>query len=280
MILIADSGSTKTIWKCTDGTGQVSTAKTAGINPYYNTEEEILHEIRHAHSQLSSIKINEIFFYGAGCSTPIQKEKVIRSLRTQFQTDVIEVNTDLLGAARALFQQEPGIVCILGTGSGSCIYDGKDITYSIPSLGFILGDEGSGAFLGKLFVRDYLREEMPDDLLEDVNNELGITKEIVLKNVNQNSMPSRYLAEFSKFIYSKIDHQYMHDLVFHSFSEFVNEYVIRYKNYKNYKIGFIGSIAERYQHILKEVLIEKGIALGRIDKNPIIGLVEYHLLKD
>lgn len=280
MILIADSGSTKTIWKCTDGTGQVSTAKTAGINPYYNTEEEILHEIRHARSQLSSIIVNEIFFYGAGCSTNIQKEKVIKGLRKQFHTDLIEVNTDLLGAARALFQQEPGIVCILGTGSGSCIYNGKDITYSIPSLGFILGDEGSGAFLGKLFVRDYLREEMPDDLLEDVNNELGITKEIVLKNVNQNSMPSRYLAEFSKFIYSKIDHQYMHDLVFHSFSEFVDEYVIRYKNYKNYTIGFIGSIADRYQHILKEVLIDKGISLGRIDKNPIIGLVEYHLLKD
>lgn len=280
MILIADSGSTKTIWKCIDGAGQAHTAKTAGINPYYNTEEEIHHEIKHARSQLSSAKVSEIFFYGAGCSTTLQKEKVIEGLKTQFQTDEIEVNTDLLGAARALFQQEPGIVCILGTGSGSCIYNGNDITYSIPSLGFILGDEGSGAFLGKLFVRDYLREEMPDDLLEEVNNELGITKDEVLKNVNQNSMPSRYLAEFSRFIYRKIDHQYMHDLVFQSFNEFVNEYVIRYKNYKKYKIGFIGSIADRYQHILKEVLVKKGIVLGRIEKNPIIGLVEYHLLKD
>jgi len=280
MILIADSGSTKTVWKCTDGAGTVFSAKTAGINPYYNTEEEILREISQARSKLSSIMVQEIFFYGAGCSTDAQKEKVAKGLKAQFQTDAIEVNTDLLGAARALFQQEPGIVCILGTGSGSCIYNGEYIIHSIPSLGFILGDEGSGAFLGKLFVQDYLREEMPDDLLEEVNEKLGITKEEVLKNVNQNTMPSRYLAGFSKFIYEKIDHQYMHDLVYHSFNEFVKEYVIRYENYKKYKIGFIGSIAEKYQRILSEVLEENDIILGRIDKNPIVGLVEYHLSKD
>jgi N-acetylglucosamine kinase-like BadF-type ATPase len=277
MILIADSGSTKTMWKCTDGTGQVFSAKTAGINPYYNTEDEILAEIAQARSQLSSVVVQDIYFYGAGCSTAVQKDIVARGLRSHFQTDTVEVNTDLLGAARALFQHEPGIVCILGTGSGSCIYDGKNINYSIPSLGFILGDEGSGAFMGKLFVRDYLREDMPDDLLAEVNKKLGITKEEVLRNVNQNVMPSRYLAGFSKFIYSRIDHHYMHDLVFHSFMEFVDEYVIRYKNYKDYKIGFIGSIAERYQDILKEVLAEKDIVLVRIDKNPITGLVEYHL---
>jgi N-acetylglucosamine kinase-like BadF-type ATPase len=280
MILIADSGSTKTIWKCTDGTGTVFSAKTGGINPYYNTEDEILREISQARSQLSSVMVQEIFFYGAGCSTEVQKEKVAKGLRVQFRTDTIDINTDLLGAARALFQREPGIVCILGTGSGSCIYNGKDISHSIPSLGFILGDEGSGAFLGKLFVRDYLREDMPGDLLKEVNEELGITKEEVLKNVNQRTMPSRYLAGFSKFIYEKINHQYMHNLVYQSFDEFIKEYVIRYKNHKNYRIGFIGSIAERYQSILKEVLDMHDIALGRINKNPIVGLVEYHLSND
>jgi len=280
MILIADSGSTKTNWKCTDGAGKVFSAETAGINPYYSTEEEILKEVSQARIKLLSNKIGEIYFYGAGCSTDKLKQKVSNGLRSQFQTDIIAVNTDLLGAARALFQHEPGIVCILGTGSGSCIYDGKDITYSIPSLGFILGDEGSGAYLGKLFVRDYLRGDMPGDLLKVANDELGINKEIVLKNVNQNAMPSRYLAEFSKFIYKKVDHPYMHDLVFNGFMEFINEYVIRYENYKNYKIGFIGSIADRYQDILKEVLDSKEIVLGRIDKDPIIGLVEYHLSKE
>ena len=280
MILIADSGSTKTIWKCTDGAGSVLTAETAGINPYYNTEREILKEITQARSHLAPASVQEIYFYGAGCSTFDQKEMVAKGLRSQFHTDNVAVNTDLIGAARALFQHDPGIVCILGTGSGSCIYDGENIIYSIPSLGFILGDEGSGANLGKLFVRDYLRGDMPDDILEVANRELGITKEEVLKNVNQNTMPSRYLADFSKFIYEKIDHKYMHDLVFFSFKEFAEEYILRYDDYKNYKIGFIGSIAERYRHILKEVLEGMDIVLGKIEKNPIAGLVEYHLSKD
>jgi N-acetylglucosamine kinase-like BadF-type ATPase len=280
MILIADSGSTKTIWKCTDGAGHVFSAKTAGINPYYNTEKEIFEEITHARSQLSSVSVGEIFFYGAGCSTAKQKEMVAAGLRSNFHTDEVVINSDLVGAARALFQHDPGIVCILGTGSGSCIYDGEDILYSIPSLGFILGDEGSGAYLGKLFIRDYLREDMPDDILEEANIELGITKDEVLMNVNQNIMPSRYLAGFSKFIYKKIDHKYMHDLVFLSFQEFVNEYVIRYDGYRDYQIGFIGSIADRYRHILKEVLDGLNIVLGKIEKDPVAGLIEYHLLKD
>jgi N-acetylglucosamine kinase-like BadF-type ATPase len=277
MIMVADSGSTKTIWKCTDGAGSVFSAQTAGINPYYNSYEEILKEISEARSQLSSVMVQEIFFYGAGCATEVQKEKVARGLKDQFGAGVISVNNDLFGAARAIFQNDPGIVCILGTGSGSCIYDGEDITYSIPSLGFILGDEGSGAFLGKQFVRDFLREDMPDDLLEIANEELGITKEEVMKNVNQKSMPSRYLAGFSKFIYEKIDHKYMHDLVFNSFDEFIKEYVIRYEHYKNHKIGFIGSIAVQYKKILKEVMGNYQIPLEKVEKNPIIGLIEFHL---
>lgn len=280
MILIADSGSTKTIWKCTDGAGKVFSAQTGGINPYYNSYEDIQKEIIIARSQLSSVMVEEIFFYGAGCSTKIQKDMVARGLEDQFGATVIDVNTDLLGAARALFQKEPGIVCILGTGSGSCVYNGDNIVVSIPSLGFILGDEGSGAFLGKQFVRDFLREDMPNDLLQSAKEELGITKEEVMRHVNHEAMPSRYLAGFSKFIYENLDHEYMHDLVFYSFDEFVKEYVIRYHQYEKQKIGFIGSIAVQYQDILREVLKGYQITLGKIEKNPIVGLVEYHLSKD
>jgi N-acetylglucosamine kinase-like BadF-type ATPase len=279
MILIADSGSTKTIWKCTDGAGNVLSAQTGGINPYYNDYEYIAKEISDARSQLASVRAEEIYFYGAGCSTVEQKEKVIRGLQKQFGSPVVSVNTDLLGAARALFQEDSGIVCILGTGSGSCIYDGKDIVRSIPSLGFILGDEGSGAYLGKQFVRDFLREDMPEDLMELVDEELGITKEEVLQHVKQEALPSRYLAQFSKFIFEKLDHRYMHDLVFRSFKEFMEEYVIRYENFRGYKIGFIGSVAVQYQNILKEVMEEYQLPLGRIETNPIDGLVEYHLSK-
>jgi len=277
MILIADSGSTKTIWKCTDGAGKVQTANTAGINPYYNNQEEIIKEITLARKQFSSRQIEEIYFYGAGCSTDRQKGIVSQALATQFGSELISVNTDLLGAARALFQKESGIVCILGTGSGSCIYNGENIIKSIPSLGFILGDEGSGASLGKQFVRDFLREDMPADLMKIINEETGINKEEVLKHVNQDAMPSKYLAGFSKYIHEYLDHTYMHDLVYHSFEEFMKEYVIRYEGYRGYKISFIGSIAVIYGKILKEVLDKYQLELCKIENNPIEGLIEYHM---
>lgn len=277
MILIADSGSTKTIWKCTDGAGEVQTANTAGINPYYNNPDEITKEITNARNQLSSRHIEEIYFYGAGCSTENQKEIVNQALASQFGAEVISVKTDLLGAARALFQKESGIVCILGTGSGSCIYDGENIVRSIPSLGFILGDEGSGASLGKQFVRDFLREDMPAGLLKIINEEIGINKEEVLQHVNQDAMPSKYLAGFSKYIHEYLDHKYMHDLVYRSFEEFVKEYVIRYEGYRKNKISFIGSIAVNYNKILKEVLNKYQLELSKIENNPIEGLIEYHL---
>jgi N-acetylglucosamine kinase-like BadF-type ATPase len=277
MILIADSGSTKTIWKCTDGAGKVKTANTAGINPYYNNRNDIIKETTHARSQLSALNIEEIYFYGAGCSTDRQKEIVSQALASQFGSEKISVNTDLLGAARALFQKESGIVCILGTGSGSCIYNGDQIIKSIPSLGFILGDEGSGASLGKQFVRDFLREDMPSDLIRIINEELGINKEEVLLHVNQDAMPSKYLAGFSKYLHEYLDNTYIHDLVYHSFEEFVKEYVVRYDGCQGYKTGFIGSIAVNYQKILKEVLDKYQLELGKIETNPIDGLIEYHL---
>jgi N-acetylglucosamine kinase-like BadF-type ATPase len=277
MILVADSGSTKTIWKCTDGAGKVKTAYTAGINPYYNNQKEVAKEVSEARAQLSAMHIEEIYFYGAGCSTDRQKGIVSKALAMQFDAEVISINTDLLGAARALFQKESGIVCILGTGSGSCIYDGEKILKSIPSLGFILGDEGSGASLGKQFIRDFLREDMPDDLLKIMYEEIGIDKEEVLRHVNQDAMPSKYLAGFSKYIHEYQDHTYMHDLVYYSFENFIQEYVIRYDGYRNYKIGFIGSISVIYERILKEVLNNYQLESGKIEANPIEGLIEYHL---
>jgi len=280
MILVVDSGSTKTIWKCSNGAGKVLIAKTGGINPYYNNKKEILSEVSNARLQLSATHIDEIYFYGAGCATDIQKEIVRETLLNQFGSVVIIVNNDLLGAARSLFQESPGIACILGTGSGSCIYDGHRIVHSIPSLGFIMGDEGSGAFMGKHFVRDFLREDMPFDLIEHAAKDLGITKEEVLKNVNNLPMPSRYLAGFSKFIYENLDHKYMHDLVYFSLEEFVRNYIVRYSQSSTYSVSFVGSIAVKYNEILKEVFDKYNLLLGKICKNPIDGLIEFHLSKE
>jgi N-acetylglucosamine kinase-like BadF-type ATPase len=278
MILIADSGSTKTDWKCTDGTGNIAAAKTGGINPQYMSEGEIAKEMREANTQMNKTGIKAIYFYGAGCSSQEKKEMVSRQLSELFPDAVIGVNGDLLGAARATCLNQPGIACILGTGSGSCVYDGERIVKSIPSLGFILADEGSGAYLGKQLVRDFLREEMPGELIDMIRTNLGITKEIILENVNRKPMPSRYLAGFSRFIHENINHIYIEDLVYHGFEEFVFHYITRYKESNEYPIHFVGSIAQGFKGILKAVLESKSLLLGKIVEAPINGLIEYHML--
>jgi len=277
MILIADSGSTKTDWKCTDGTGNIGAAKTAGINPQYMPAEEIGKEIKEAASQLNTRDIKAIYFYGAGCSSPEKKDMIASALGDSFAGASIEVNGALLGAARATCFFQPGISCILGTGSGSCVYDGEKIVKSIPSLGFILADEGSGAYLGKLLVRDFLREEMPAELVDVIRNKLGITKELILENVNRKPMPSRYLAGFSRFIHENINHIYIEDLVYHGFEDFVYHYITRYRESGQYPIHFVGSIAQGFKSILKAVLESKNLRLGKIEEAPINGLIEFHL---
>jgi glucosamine kinase len=277
MILIADSGSTKTDWKSTDGTGNTEQVKTGGINPQYMDPDDIAREVREAASGLSPSKIKFIHFYGAGCSSHEKKEMVAEALQGYFTEATIEVNGDLFGAARATCFFQPGIACILGTGSGSCVYDGEKIIRSIPSLGFILGDEGSGAYLGKQLVRDFLREEMPPDMITMIRTQLDITKEVILENVNRKPMPSRYLAGFSKFIFENINHTYIETLVHHSFEDFINHYIIPYRESQEFPIHFIGSIARGFRSILHAVLESKNLVLGKVEEAPINGLIEYHL---
>ncbi len=277
MILIADSGSTKTDWKCTDGVGRVARANTEGINPYYLEYADIDKEILKAREQLQGIEIKHIFFYGAGCSSPDKKEIVQKALLKYFPFSEVEVNNDMLGAARALCGTQPGVVCILGTGSGSCVYDGERISKSVPSLGFILGDEGSGAYLGKQLVKDYLREEMPGEIIDKINHDLGITKDIILDNVNRKPMPSRYLAGFARFIGENVNNDYVKELVSRSFRDFTRHYIIRYEESLKYNIHFVGSIALIFRKSLKEVLENYQLKLGRIEEAPVDGLIEYHL---
>ncbi len=277
MILIADSGSTKTDWKCTDGAGKTAVAKTGGINPQYMNADDIINEAIEAARQLNTLSIKSIYFYGAGCSSQEKRDMVSLALRESFRDAEIEVNGDLFGAARATCFFQPGIACILGTGSGSCVYDGEKIVKSIPSLGFILGDEGSGAYLGKQLVRDFLREEMPADMINIIREKLGITKELILENVNRKPMPSRYLADFSKFIHENIHHTYIEELVYHSFEDFVFHYITPYRESREYPIHFVGSIAKRFKSILKGVFESRNLMMGKVEEAPINGLIEYHL---
>ncbi len=278
LILIADSGSTKTDWKCTDGTGNIDIAKTSGINPQYMSEEEIYREVLQAKNQLNRQNIKAIYFYGAGCSSDEKKNMIFKAVKSCYPDAATEINNDLLGAARATCLNQPGIACILGTGSGSCVYNGEKIMKSIPSLGFILADEGSGAYMGKQLVKDYLREEMPEEMINIIRHDLGITKEIILDNVNRKPMPSRYLAGFSKFIHENMDNAYIGKLINQSFEDFALHYITRYKEARQYRIHFVGSIAQGFKKILKNVLESKNLELGKIEDVPINGLIEYHLL--
>ncbi|MCK5206404.1 MAG: N-acetylglucosamine kinase, partial [Cyclobacteriaceae bacterium] len=280
MILIADSGSTKTDWRLMDGSHEISQIKTKGFNPYYQEMDEMIQEIESAlMPALDSFPISTIFFYGAGCSTIERQKKISNALAPYFKETEIIVQSDLIGAARALSGNQPGIVCILGTGSGSCQYDGINIIKNIPSLGFVLGDEGSGAWLGKKMVTDYLRGHMPKKCIETINQKLHIDKEIILEHVNHKPMPSRYLAGFAKFISENIDQTYFYQLMFDSFTSFAKNYIIRYSNYTELKCHFVGSVAFHNQEILEHVAKYTGFRIGNIIKSPIDGLTLYHSTK-
>jgi glucosamine kinase len=277
MILIADSGSTKTDWRLMDGKTEISQIKTKGFNPYYQNLKEMVAEIE---SELvpavDGSLVDIIHFYGAGCSTAERQQKISDALSPYFTKSEILVQSDLIGAARALSGNRPGIVCILGTGSGSCLYNGKNIDKNIPSLGFILGDEGSGAWLGKKMVTDYLRGHMPKKSIETINSQLKIDKEIILEHVNHKPMPSRYLAGFAKFISDNANQTYFYQLLFDSFTSFAKNYIIRYRNFEKYKCHFVGSVAYHNQEILKQVARYSGFEIGNIIQSPIDGLTSYH----
>lgn len=280
MILIADSGSTKTDWRLMDSDREISQIKTKGFNPYYQGMDEMVNEIKSALvPALIKFDISTIFFYGAGCSTPERQKNISGALSPFFKEAEIFVQSDLIGAARALSGNQPGIVCILGTGSGSCQYDGVEIIKNIPSLGFILGDEGSGAWLGKKMVTDYLRGHMPKKCIETINQKLHIDKEIILEHVNHKPMPSRYLADFAKFISENIEQTYFYQLMFDSFTSFAKNYIIRYPNYAELKCHFVGSVAFHNQEILEQVAKYSGFQIGNIIKSPIDGLTLYHSQK-
>jgi len=278
MILVADSGSTKTDWRLIDGNKEVDQIKTKGFNPYYQELDEMDKEVK---SQLlpfiDTAKVDEIHFYGAGCSTMERRQKIDDTLSPYFSKSRILIQSDLIGAARALSGKKSGIVCILGTGSGSCLYDGEKVSKNIPSLGFVLGDEGSGAWLGKKMVTDYLRGHMPKKCIETINQQLHIDKETILEHVNHRPMPSRYLAGFAEFISSNIDQTYFYQLIFDSFKAFANNYILRYPNYAKFACHFVGSIAYHNQEILQQVAKYTGFKLGNIIKSPIDGLTIFHI---
>lgn len=276
MKLIADSGSTKTHWCVTDGEIVRKEIITDGINPFYQTQQDVVALLdEQLIPQLGNILVDEIHFYGAGCSFPEKKLMVSQALVRFFSAAMVEVQSDLLGAARSLFQHEAGIACILGTGSNSCYYDGKEIVQNVSPLGFILGDEGSGAVLGKLFVADCLKNQLPEWIHDKFLDEYELTPAVILDRVYKQPFPNRFLAQFTPFILEHIEEPVIFNLVYDSFEAFLLRNIMQYP-LDDLKVGFVGSIAHYFRDTLEIVASEHGIEIAEIEQNPMPGLVKFH----
>jgi len=274
-ILIADSGATKTDW-CVAKNGEILFRFTGkGISPVYQSEDEITEEIqKNVYPLLKNRPIDAVYFYGSGCIP--EKTAVVRNAIYQsLPVETIEVYSDLVGAAHALCGHEAGIACILGTGSNSCEWDGKTIVKHIPPLGFILGDEGSGAVLGKLLLSDALKNRLSPGLKEKLLEQYGLTQGIIIDRVYKQPFPSRFLASFSPFILENIEDSTIRRIVNTNFSDFLERNIMQY-HYRENKVNFVGSIAFHYADYLKETADSKGIRIGTIYASPMEGLVRYY----
>ncbi len=277
MKLIAESGSTRTEWALVEDNHLLQSVFTEGLNPFFQSRREISRSVRLGLPEaFFKKKLEQVYFYGAGCSSYDKKNIVGASLVAQFKTP-IQVESDLLAAARGLFKCEPGIACILGTGSNSCFYDGKIIVKNIKAAGYILGDEGSGAVLGKFFLSDVLKGLAPKQIATDFYDKFRISPNDVMDSVYNHPFPNRFLATISYFLADYLDNDYVYNLLINNLRSFFLRNVCQY-DYKNYPIRFVGSLAYSYSEQLCNVAREFGIEIDVIEETPMSGLIEFHSL--
>jgi N-acetylglucosamine kinase-like BadF-type ATPase len=276
-MLIADSGGTKTDWRFCTADGQILPVNSKGLSPFYNTPEtieavlrkEVLPDIGHQTPDV-------IYFYGAGCSSENMNKVIFEGLSLVFPAAEIHIAHDLLGTARALCGNQAGIACILGTGSNSCVFDGEKIVSSRPSLGLYLGDEGSGGFLGKKLITDFLYGEMPLELSEKLASRYSLSRESILENIYKKSEPNRYLATFAHFIFANLSERYCYLLAQNAFQDFFDKHINHYRSEKNLSVHFTGGIAQNFSSILQRVCAQNSFHFGKVVEKPVSGLVLYH----
>lgn len=276
MILIADSGSTKTDWCVAKDGFTVKRFTTQGINPYHQDERRIngivLDELL---PQTGEYKLKKIVFYGSGCrdeTIPTMKNILYSAFNNNVE---VEIYSDLLGAARAICGHEEGIACILGTGSNSCLYDGKKIVGNIPPLGYILGDEGSGATLGKIFINEIFKNSRMYDLKNEFLQVLQMTEGDIIDRVYRQPMANRFLASLAPFIHSHIERHEVNEIVTENFRQFLLKNVKRYHR-DDLQVSFIGSIAWHFKSQLLQSALEENVYVGSVEKSPMDGLLRYH----
>ncbi|WP_316817840.1 N-acetylglucosamine kinase [Pedobacter nyackensis] len=280
MILVADSGSTKTDWMGYSPNEQINFS-TQGINPYFLNAHDIfkLFSKKKEIAQYAS-KVKEVYFFGAGCSSPDKVEVISNGISSFFTNAYVAVEHDLMGSAYATCGDKPGLTCILGTGSNISYFDGQNLHHGIHGLGYVLGDEGSGTWFGRKLITAYLYNQMPAELSVEFGKEFQIDKETVITNVYQKASPNTYLASISRFMVNHQDHPFILDILRKGFQEFVDSNIKDYSNYKSLDCHFVGSIAFYYQDILREVCLNNQVKLGQILQKPIQGIYNYILRKE
>jgi len=277
MILIADSGSTKCSWALCNEKGEIiNRYHTAGFNPKFNTYDSILKEMNE--SSLSAIKemVTEVYFYGAGCSTEKKNKVIFDPLNSFFNIDNIYIRHDLEAALKATYKGVPIISCILGTGSNSCIFNGTTIFENAPSLGYILGDEGSGNFFGKKLVNLYVNNILSESIVEKFENWTNEKKEDIIENIYSLQRPNLYLATFFRFMYENKEEEIFDNIFKNGIQYFFDLHIKCFENYKDYPLTFVGSVAYYLSDYINEVAQKEGIKIQEIISSPIENLVKEH----
>jgi len=282
MIIIADGGSTKTNWCLLDDSGKKTYFNTEGYNPYFVDGDYIRHSLQtDLPNDLAIDQIKEVYYYGAGVHNEEKVQILKAAMKTVFTAAEINIGHDLLAAARALLGQKPGFAAILGTGTNSCIYDGENVAFNIDSAAYILGDEGSGCYIGKKLLTDYVRDLMPKEVRKVFVDTYKITPDEVLDAVYTKPLPNRFCASFSKFVYdNNVNIAYTRAIVDEAFEAFFKNLVSQYPNYKNYTFNCIGSVAYNFRNVLTEKAEQYGMTVGKIIRSPIDDLVQYHIDKN
>lgn len=279
MIIVADSGSTKTDWVLLHADGALAVSS-MGFNPLYHSEELIFEESKKAMDkhQVDYAAVDALYYYGTAVWDEEKAAKIHRALQRLFPAAAIEVEHDLLGAARATCGRDPGIACILGTGSNTCLFDGRLVTDNVVNLGYFVGDEGSGAHLGKELLRCYFYRELPTDLLQAFEAHVPGGQAEILDNIYNQPSPNVYLASFTRFLGEYQSHFFIQKLIYRSFAEFIDRNVRKYPDHLRLPVHFIGSVAYYFQEILKIILEERGMYPGVFILKPIDTLVHFHKL--
>ena len=278
MMLIVESGSTKSDWVLVSEGKIAKRYKTMGFNPFFHNETIIYNSIKQNRELLSiSKKTKQVFFYGAGCSSDELNLVVKKALGKLFINASINVDHDLLACALATYDGKPAISCIIGTGSNSCLFDGENLVEVVPALGYILGDEGSGSYYGKKLLTDYLYGKLPIDIKQEFDKTFKTSKADIFDNIYMKPHANVYLASFMRFLSGLNEHEYVENMLKQGMKHFMVNHVCCYDNFKELKVHFIGSMSFVFQEQLKFAANELNISLGAIIKNPIDGLVSYHI---